>query len=901
MISVLYVDDEATLLELTRLFLEYRGEFSVDTKQSVQEGLEALKSRQYDAVISDFQMPGIDGLEFLRNVRASFGDLPFILFTGKGREDVAIQAIDDGVDFYLRKGEDARLQFARLENRIKLAIERRTPRNVPASPGILVAELINFFPDATFAIDKEGTLIGWNHAMETLTGVPAPEILGKGKYEYSRVLYGEPRPSLVDLIFRSDADAGNYYPLLEECEGGILASETRLKIPRLSAIKLSCRAMPLRDQNGSVIGAIESLSLPVLELPDPRHAGVSHEVPAAREEPGDHWQKIEEVVASLPGVVYQYCSRPSGENEVYFINRPASENILGFDRSDGDFFSWVARHMHPDDRERFTAATDGAQEEGASWNFEGRFIKPSGETIWVWGMGNRSVRGNEQSCAGIFLDISARKKAELKVQEYEEKFRLLAGHSREPVLVVDFGGSILFANSTAARIFESPDSASLIGRTVMDFIAPESRDALAQEFVQASRGSGTGPANYTMLSARGNAVPVESSGTVVLYEGKIAHFLSLREMTGSRALEGALKEGDEEFRLLFDHMDEPVALCEIVYSGGSTASDYRILAANDAVERTLGVSRSSVIGKTSREAYNTPEPPHLDIYARVAATGKTETFERYFPELQKHFRVSVCSPGKDRFATVFYDITEHKKAETALLQANHQLNLMASITRHDILNNVSALLGYVTILRMKFQNPALSYYFTKLEDITTAIQHLISDTQMYQNFGIAEPKWLEAGTLIRHLQVPETIVLTVDFAGIELYADPLLEKVFFNLLDNSLRHGQTVTEIRVSSRHNDDRLVLSWEDNGVGILSEEKSKIFEKGFGKNTGLGLFLCREILSITNISIQETGEPGRGARFEITVPPGGYRLTDTPNYTVDSSRSKSPGIGEQQANPD
>jgi signal transduction histidine kinase len=289
-----------------------------------------------------------------------------------------------------------------------------------------------------------------------------------------------------------------------------------------------------------------------------------------------------------------------------------------------------------------------------------------------------------------------------------------------------------------------------------------------------------------------------------------------------------------------------------------------------------------VIGKTSREAYNLTEPPYLDIYARVAVTGKQESFEQYFPELLKHFRISVSSSGENRFTTVFYDITDHKKAETALLQANHQLNLMASVTRHDIINNVSALLGYVTILRMKFQNPALAYYFNKLEDITKAIQHLISDTQIYQNFGIAEPKWQEVEALVRHLQVPDTIALTVDLPGVELYADPLLEKVFFNLLDNSLRHGQKVTEIHVSSRQPDDRLILSWEDNGVGIPDEEKNKIFEKGFGKNTGLGLFLCQEILSITSISIQETGEPGRGARFEITVPPGGYRITKTKDYS-------------------
>ena len=887
MISVLYVDDEATLLELTKLFLEYRGEFSVDTKTSVQDGLATLKTRKYDAVISDLRMPGMDGLEFLRNVRATFGDLPFILFTGKGGEEAAIQAIDDGVDFYIRKGEDARLQFARLENRIKRAIQRRTPHTIPVSFGILVTDLITFFPDPTFAVDKDGALIGWNPAMEELTGVPATEILGKGNYAYSTVLYGEPRPSLIDLVMGSDTAAEKYYPLREKVAGDVIVSTTRLGIPRVSSLSLSCKAMPLRDQTGAVIGAIESISLsPGTEQAPKRSAeqktGVSPEEPAAPAALRDHGQMIDGIIASLPGVVFQYCSRPEGESNVYFVNGPASQTLLGFDGSEGDFFQWFTLHVHPDDRDRFTGAIEGAPGDTAHWTFEGRFLKPSGETIWVWGTGNRSVRGNEQIYAGIFLDISARKKAEQKIQEFEEKFQLLAEHSREPLLIVDFGGSILFANSAAARVLEAPDSASLIGRTVMDFIAPESRDKLTREFQKLSKGSGACPAQYAFTSAQGNIIPVESTGAVVVYEGKIAAFLSLRDLTESRAIAASLMEGDEQFRLLFEHMEEPVALCELLFSEENTPSDYRILEANEAFGRTLGVSRSSVIGKTSREACSLTEPPYLDIYARVAVTGKQETFERYFPELLKHFRISVSSSGENRFTTVFYDITDHKKAETALLQANHQLNLMASVTRHDILNNVSALLGYVTILRIKFQNPALAYYFNKLEDITKAIQHLISDTQIYQNFGIAEPKWQEAGALVRHLQVPDTITLTVDLPGIELYADPLLEKVFFNLLDNSLRHGQKVTEIHVSSHQPDDRLILSWEDNGVGIPEEEKTRIFEKGFGKNTGLGLFLCREILSITGISIQENGEPGRGARFEIMIPPGGYRFTKTRDHS-------------------
>ncbi|MBP9009561.1 MAG: sensor histidine kinase, partial [Methanospirillum sp.] len=83
-----------------------------------------------------------------------------------------------------------------------------------------------------------------------------------------------------------------------------------------------------------------------------------------------------------------------------------------------------------------------------------------------------------------------------------------------------------------------------------------------------------------------------------------------------------------------------------------------------------------------------------------------------------------------------------------------------------------------------------------------------------------------------------------------------------------------VTTISISTRKDGDRLVILVEDDGAGIADDEKERIFERGYGKNTGLGLFLAREILAITGISISETGVPGKGARFEITVPEGRWR---------------------------
>ncbi|HZK29905.1 MAG TPA: PAS domain S-box protein [Methanoregula sp.] len=125
MYSLLYVDDEPSLLELAKIFLERTESFSVTTKISAKDGLDALKNGSFDAIISDFAMPGMDGIEFLKIVRAEKPAIPFILFTGKGREEIAIEAIDNGADFYIQKGGQPKAQFAELAHKIGMAIKRR--------------------------------------------------------------------------------------------------------------------------------------------------------------------------------------------------------------------------------------------------------------------------------------------------------------------------------------------------------------------------------------------------------------------------------------------------------------------------------------------------------------------------------------------------------------------------------------------------------------------------------------------------------------------------------------------------------------------------------------------------------------------------------------------------------
>lgn len=125
MISLLYIDDEKLFLEVSKLFLERDGNFIVDTISSPLEALKAIRSKQYDAIISDYEMPGMDGIELLKQIRSEFKDIPFILFTGRGREDVVIAAINNGADFYIQKGGEPNTQFAELIYQIKRAVAKR--------------------------------------------------------------------------------------------------------------------------------------------------------------------------------------------------------------------------------------------------------------------------------------------------------------------------------------------------------------------------------------------------------------------------------------------------------------------------------------------------------------------------------------------------------------------------------------------------------------------------------------------------------------------------------------------------------------------------------------------------------------------------------------------------------
>jgi two-component system, sensor histidine kinase and response regulator len=225
--------------------------------------------------------------------------------------------------------------------------------------------------------------------------------------------------------------------------------------------------------------------------------------------------------------------------------------------------------------------------------------------------------------------------------------------------------------------------------------------------------------------------------------------------------------------------------------------------------------------------------------------------------------------------------TSRERIERDLAQANKKLQLMTSITRHDLLNQLTALQGNLELAQMVCgtDDEKTAGYIKKSLAVLGKTINTTQFTGDYQTIGVNSPSWHDIAGLISNSQ-KYTSLGNVRLenqvpAGEEVFADPLIEKVIFNLIDNALRYGLTLTRIHFGIAKDGDHTVIFCEDDGVGILPDEKERIFTYAYGSNTGMGLFLVREILAITGITIRETGTPGKGARFEMVIPPQSFRI--------------------------
>lgn len=348
--------------------------------------------------------------------------------------------------------------------------------------------------------------------------------------------------------------------------------------------------------------------------------------------------------------------------------------------------------------------------------------------------------------------------------------------------------------------------------------------------------------------------------------------LTARILFDRRNAEQALRENEAKYRALFNAELDAIIVID--------KEDGLIQEANASASTLYGYTPEELRSMHITDLSDEPEKTRSVLaqeQARIPLRYHRKKDRTVFPvEVTMN---TFLLGGEAMMVCAVRDISERTRTLQALLQANRKLHLLSTVTRHDINNQLTSLYGNIELAKQRTQDPMLSEIFTRSEMAAEAIQQLIAFTKDYQDVGGQNPQWQNLDGIIRRAIAISTtagVSISADVDALEVFSDPMLEKVFFNLIDNTLRHGRIATGIRISHRFADSGAVVIYDDNGVGIPYSEKEQIFGRGIGQNTGYGLFIAREVLGITGMSIRETGTPGEGARFEILIPEGQYRVT-------------------------
>jgi PAS domain S-box-containing protein len=353
----------------------------------------------------------------------------------------------------------------------------------------------------------------------------------------------------------------------------------------------------------------------------------------------------------------------------------------------------------------------------------------------------------------------------------------------------------------------------------------------------------------------------------------------IQDVTLQKQAEATLRESESKYRSIVE--TTPDLIWEIDASGRFTFLSRKIY-------DLLGYRAENLLGKSFFSLLPSDQVPAArQIFEKqVSAAQRLVTLEVFAQHADGH-RVEVeirSVPATDDqgrltgFRGITRDITEARRAAASLEQARKKMNLLNTVTFQDIQSAVFSLTAYHLLIKQLRPDQKISAFLDKEEVLIQKITSSLNFARNFQDMGMQPPRWQNVSQTflfaISHLDFLK-ITHRLDLGDLEAYADPLLEKVLFNLMENVLRHGAGATEVRLWYKEKPDGLLLFIEDNGAGIPREEKHIIFDRGYGKDTGLGLFLVREILSITGMSIKETGTVGQGTRFEIHIPQGVYRF--------------------------
>jgi len=969
LIRVLHVDDDDDFLKCSKRFLELQDSFQIETALSVKEALQKISKKQYDVIVSDYQMPEIDGLEFLQELRNSGNDVPFILFTGRNREGIVIEALNLGADRYFNKNGKTKTLYGELVHGIINAVKAKRAEKQVTDAVEKYETIFEQAPDSIITFDLSGVVTSCNTTSAVMSGYSKDEIVGKNvsdlidlcvndsqklmtsinslqegkmpepleiKYHHKngRIAFGEVHTSVIkkggttigfqaimrDITARKkieetlrreretfelitanigagltiiskdykilwankflknacgeDVKGKTCYKVYNDrtsvCPGcGVkeifetgknrVIHEQSVPCPGGKRAWLEITANPIRDEKGNIVAASElSVFLDErkqlekkLREAESRYHALFDKAPLGI------------VIVDSTGTAVEFNDE--------------AHRQLGYSREEFAKLT-VSDYEALETPKEIEARMEKVLKTGKD-EFETKHRTKTGEFRDVINTVQMIELSGKKFFHLITRDITERKKAREAVRQSEKSYRTVFENTGTAMCILEEDKTISMIN----RRFEELSGYSreeVEGKKWIEFVTKDYLERM-QRYHEARRKKGEkAPNHYAVNFATKKGQIKRCMITVNIIPGTKKSVASILDLTDSKKSEKALRETEKNYR-------KTILSANVGIIGYGPEGEVKVL--NPKMEQMTGFKRS--------------ELPTLQDWFKRLYPNKEERLkirDKWFKkmsekgEVKEGHAIITTKEGKRRnflfngvrlesgdsiaFAE---DITERKEAEekldrimNELVTINEKLGVVGRLTRHDARNKLSIISNNIYLAKQKLPaNHKSSVYLCDVESAIDQMEKIFDFARTYEMLGVEELSYMDVGKSVEEAAILlsglNEVTLMNKCEGLTVMADSLLRQLFYNLIDDTLKHGEKVSQIRVHYEEEENRLKLVYEDDGVGIPENEKEKIFREGYGKGTGYGLYLIQKICEAYGWTIRETGKQGKGAQFTMTIP--------------------------------
>lgn len=914
MIKILAIDDNKdNLITLGAIIKDSFPEVVFINALSGKEGIEFATIENPDVILLDIIMPDMDGFEVCRHLKQDerTRDIPVIFLTAsKESKEVRIKALEVGGEAFLYKPIDEPELVAQIGAMFKIKQFSNQRRSENERLSLLVAE-------KTRELEK-------SHA-ETL------ELLNKLKAENEKFQNTEDELKESELHFRTLANSGqaliwtsgldkkcNYFnqPWLDftgrtiDKELGDGWAEGVHPDDLQQCISTYVTAFD-RQEKFSMEYRIRHASGEYRWIQDngtPRYNSKNEFIGYIGHclDVSDHKRVEDEIIHSEARLRRAELTSHSGNWELHIDSQIvyASEgamNVYGLDNSIIDY-AQIKKIPLNQYRPLLDDAMDKLLENNVNYDIE--FKINAMDTGVIKDIHSLAIFDKERRIVfGIIQDITERKSIERSLQQSQVRLKTLVQTIPDLVWLKDKDGVYLTCNNKFERLYGAAES-EIIGKTDYDFVEQNQADSFREYDLKAIQaGVPISNEEWITFADNGQLSLFDTIKTPMFdLEGDLIGVLGIaRDITERKRNEEALKESENKFRTLFEQMSEGFALHEVIYDSNHKPLDYRILDVNPAFESQVGIRAENAKGALATKIYGVSPAPYIDMYAKVAETGKHHFFQTYFPPLDRHFQISVFSPDPGFFATIFVDITEQRKAEEALKNNEIYLRELVatkdkffSIIAHDLKSPFNSILGLSNLLVEQIQEKnfdGIEEYARIIQKSSTTVFDLLMNLLDWARSQTGRMEfsreYVELGALINEViellnesahQKSITIIKELP-RNLLMFADKaMINTILRNLISNAIKFTYPGGQIIISAEKMLDELKISISDNGIGMKKEAIGKLFRIDENnirmgtqneRGTGLGLILCKEFIEKHQGKIWVESELGKGSKFSFTMP--------------------------------